>query len=64
MAMTLKDTLAQLESLGNEKVRAHNTKDGAGPNQFGVKLGDIRALAKKILYRPRISLGPLEDWEC
>ena len=26
MAMTLKDTLAQLESLGDEKRRAHNKK--------------------------------------
>ena len=46
--MTLKEALAQLKSLGNEKVRAHNTKFGAGHNQFGVKLGDIRVLAKKI----------------
>jgi 3-methyladenine DNA glycosylase AlkD len=42
------ETLAQLEALGNEKTRAHNTKYGAGKNQFGVKHGDIRTLAKKI----------------
>jgi len=48
MAMTLKDTLAQLESLGNEKVRAHNKKYGAGDNQFGVKMGDIRKVGAKI----------------
>jgi len=48
MAMTLKDVLAHLESLGNEKVRAHNRKYGAGANQFGVPLGDIRKLAAKI----------------
>ncbi len=46
--MTLPETLEQLKALGNEKVRAHNTKYGAGGNQFGVKLGDIRVLAKKI----------------
>ena len=46
--MTLKETLKHLKSLGNEKTRAHNTKYGAGANQFGVKHGDIRALAKKI----------------
>jgi 3-methyladenine DNA glycosylase AlkD len=46
--MTVKDTLKQLEALGDEKVRKHNTKWGAGDNQFGVKLGDIRALAKMI----------------
>jgi 3-methyladenine DNA glycosylase AlkD len=48
MAMTLKDALAQLKSLGDEKVRAHNKKYGAGDNQFGVRLGDIRKLAAKI----------------
>ena len=46
--MTLKAALAQLESLGNEKVRAQNRKHGAGANQFGVRLGDIRKLAAKI----------------
>jgi 3-methyladenine DNA glycosylase AlkD len=48
MTTTLKETLAQLEALGNEKVRAHNSKNGAGDNQFGVRLGDIRKLAAKI----------------
>ena len=48
MAMTLKETLAQLESLGNEKRRAHNRRSGAGDNQFGVELGQIRKLAAKI----------------
>ena len=46
--MTVKEILAQLEALGDEKVRAHNTKNGAGKNQFGVRMGDIRNLAKKI----------------
>ena len=48
MAMTLKDTLTQLEALGNEKVRAQNKKNGAGDNQFGVRLGDIRKLAAQL----------------
>lgn len=46
--MTLNETLKQLKALGNEKMRAHNAKNGAGDNQFGVNLGDIRLLAKKI----------------
>jgi len=46
--MTLKETMKQLESLGNEARRAHNTKNGAGDNQFGVPHGDIRVIAKKI----------------
>ena len=46
--MTVNETLEQLEALGNEKVRAQNAKSGAGDHQFGVPLGDIRGLAKKI----------------
>src|SRR5262245_1610216 len=51
--MTLKEALSELESLGNAGVRAQNAKSGAwgpgaGDNQFGVKHGDIRALAKQI----------------
>ena len=48
MAMTLKDALTQLEVLGNEKIRAQNRKNGAGDDQFGVRLGDIRKLAAQI----------------
>ena len=50
--MTLNETLKQLKALGDEKMRALNTKYGAGDNQFGVKLGDIRTLAKKIQCQP------------
>jgi len=53
--MTVKEILAELESLGDEKRRAHNAKTGpdgipgAPPDkQFGCKTGDIRKLAKKI----------------
>ncbi|MBC8085980.1 MAG: DNA alkylation repair protein [Phycisphaerae bacterium] len=46
--MTLKDALAELKALGNEKVRARNTKLGADDNQFGVQMGDIRKVAAKI----------------
>jgi 3-methyladenine DNA glycosylase AlkD len=46
--MTLEETLAQLEALGDEQRRAHNARSGAGDNQFGVKLGDLRKLAKRI----------------
>lgn len=46
--MTLKEALAELEALGDEKVRAQNRKNGAGKNQFGVRHGDIRKLAAKI----------------
>ncbi|MCE6988002.1 DNA alkylation repair protein [Dyadobacter sp. CY323] len=46
--MTLNEALNQLESLGTEKMRDFNKKHGVGENQFGVKMGDIRTVAKKI----------------
>jgi 3-methyladenine DNA glycosylase AlkD len=46
--MNVNEILSRLKSLGNDTRRAHNTKAGAPENQFGVKLGDIRAIAKTI----------------
>jgi len=54
--MTLNETLKQLKALGNEATRKHNAKWGAGDNQFGVKHGDIRALAKKIQSDPELAM--------
>ncbi|MBC7834757.1 MAG: DNA alkylation repair protein [Phycisphaerales bacterium] len=54
--MKLEETIAKLESLGDEKRRAHNAKYGAGTNQFGVALGDIRTLAKKIKTNHELAL--------
>jgi 3-methyladenine DNA glycosylase AlkD len=53
-AINLKETLTKLESLGDEKRREYNLKPAphgipAGKlKQFGVAMGDLRALAKKI----------------
>lgn len=55
--MTVEETLKQLEALGDEKVRRQNAKRGAGENQFGVKLGDIRSLAKKIKTDHKLALA-------
>lgn len=55
--MTLNEILKQLEALGNGTMRAHNMKKGAGGNQFGVKHGDIRALAKKIPVNHEVALS-------
>jgi 3-methyladenine DNA glycosylase AlkD len=55
--MTVEQILKQLESLGNEKTRAYNAKNGAGDNQFGVKLGDIRKLADKIKTNHDLALS-------
>jgi 3-methyladenine DNA glycosylase AlkD len=60
LTMNLKETLAQLKSLGDERVRARNGKNGAGDNKYGVQLGDIRKLAEKI--KANHELG-LELWE-
>jgi 3-methyladenine DNA glycosylase AlkD len=57
MTMTLEATLAQLEALGHEKVRAQNRRTGAGDDQFGVRLGDIRKLAAKIKADPALTLA-------
>ena len=57
MTIALKDTLKQLEALGNEKMRAQNEKHGSGDNQFGVRLGDIRKLAEKIKANHEMALA-------
>lgn len=54
--MTAKDILKQLKALGDEARRKHNAKAGAGDNQFGVKMGDIRALAKKLKTNHELAL--------
>jgi len=58
--MTVKEILSELETLGDQKVRAQNKKRGAGDNQFGVKMGDIRTLAKKIKTNHELAL---ELWD-
>jgi len=55
--MTLKEALAQLKSSGNDKRRAHNIKSGAGDNQFGVPMGDIRKLAAKIKTDDKLAIA-------
>jgi 3-methyladenine DNA glycosylase AlkD len=60
--MTLNETLKQLKALGNEAVRKQNAKGGpwgpgAGDNQFGVKHGDIRVLAKKIKADHKLAMA-------
>jgi len=60
--MTLTEALKQLKALGNEAVRKQNAKGGpwgpgAGDNQFGVKHGDIRVLAKKIKADQKLAMA-------
>lgn len=60
--VTVAEVLRQLESLGSAAVRAQNAKnspfgEGAGDNQFGVALGDIRTVAKKIRTNHALALA-------
>lgn len=48
MTRTVEDVTAMLEALGHEKVRERNRSLGAGDDQFGLRLGDVRKLAKEI----------------
>ena len=57
VGMTVNEVLARLKSLGDDVRRAHNTKAGAPDNQFGVKLGDIRAMAKKLKTDHELALN-------
>ncbi len=47
-SVILDEAVRRLEALGNDDVRARNSKLGVGDNQFGVKLGDIRSVAREI----------------
>lgn len=54
--MNLKAAMKELESHGDERVRAMNLRNGSSENQFGVKMGDIRALAKKIKLDHKLAM--------
>lgn len=56
---TVEEILAKLKAMGNEKTFVHNAKVGA-KKQFGVKLGDLRAMAEKV--KTNHALG-LELWD-
>jgi 3-methyladenine DNA glycosylase AlkD len=53
--MTLDEAMSKLESLGNPKIREYNSRNGAGDKQFGVKLGDLRGVAKTIKKDPTLA---------
>lgn len=54
--MTAKEVLKELETLGDEKVYARNERNGAGKEQYGVKLGDIKKLSKRIKVDHELAL--------
>lgn len=53
--MTYDVVMAKLKALGDEKMRQIYAKHGAGDNHFGVKMADIRALAKEIKTDPKLA---------
>ncbi len=53
--MTLKEVMAELKSLGAVKMRVIYAKHGVGDDHYGVKMGDIRAIAKKIKTNPALA---------
>jgi 3-methyladenine DNA glycosylase AlkD len=53
--MNLSEAMERLESLGNETIRAMNTRNGAGSNQFGVKMGDLRVIAQEVKSDPALA---------
>lgn len=54
--ITVPALLARLESLGDAARRAHNKRAGAPDNQFGVKLGDLRTIAKELKTNHELAL--------
>ena len=52
--MQLDEVMAALKAAGNDKVKKLDVRSGAGENQFGVKSGDIRILAKKLKGQPEL----------
>ncbi len=50
------EVFAQLKSLGSEHVRKLYAQHGAGDNQFGVSLGNLRGLARKMKTNHKLAL--------
>jgi 3-methyladenine DNA glycosylase AlkD len=55
--MTLEEVMAKLESLGNSATKSTYIKHGAKEPLFGVKVGDLKPLQKKIKKDHELSLA-------
>lgn len=55
--MGFAEVMKQLEAWGSENTRRLYAKMGAGENQFGVTLGNLRALAKKLKTRHELAVA-------
>jgi 3-methyladenine DNA glycosylase AlkD len=58
--MTISDVLTKLEALGTEQLRAQNVRHGYVGEQYGVKLGELRTIAKSIKLNTAFGL---ELWQ-
>lgn len=54
--MTAKEVLAELMSMANESTRHTLANHGAPSNQWGVKIGDMKKMQKKIKKDYQLSL--------
>lgn len=54
--MQVNEAIARLQALGDSTVRQRNFRAGCRSAQFGVKMGDIRALAKEIKVNHELGL--------
>ncbi len=54
--MTFEEAILKLEESGNEKTKKMYISHGSNENAYGVKLGDLRALAKKIKIDHELAL--------
>src|SRR4051794_15022492 len=54
--VSVEDVLARLEAWGSATERRVNAAHGAGANQFGVKLGDLRRLAATLTSHHDVAL--------
>jgi len=55
--MTLDEALAGLKALGSETLRAQNARRGVAGDHFGVKMGDIRTIAKEAKADHALAIG-------
>jgi 3-methyladenine DNA glycosylase AlkD len=58
--MSISDVLMKLEALGTEQLRAQNVRHGYVGEQYGVKLGELRTIAKSIKLNTAFGL---ELWQ-
>ena len=55
-SISFREVFAQLEAWGSENTRKIYARYGAGDNQFGVTLGNLRSLAKKLKTNHALAL--------